>query len=245
MPEHTALVTGATGTVGSGIARTLIEEGWTVIAPSRTPERLGILRGKLGDKGDRLIGVQYDLSHRRQVEELRDDILERGIALKACVACMNTPLVSKELLDVTDDEWQRALHGNLTTHLYLAQVFIPELMKTRGTSYTFITGAGGESAWPRYGLMAVPVAGVIHLARNLTEELKRSDVRLNTLVIGAFVKRDDDDRQVDFPTVSHTRVGALVHQLALGSMHSQFYRFNRPEQLEQLLTDLPRPGTPV
>ena len=51
----TAFVAGGTGGVGEGIVRAFLDEGATVVVPSRKQENLDQLRGYLGSATERFI----------------------------------------------------------------------------------------------------------------------------------------------------------------------------------------------
>jgi 3-oxoacyl-[acyl-carrier protein] reductase len=61
----TALVTGATGGIGAGIARAFHAAGATVAISGRQVEKLDALKAELGD---RIVVVPCDLADRAQVQ---------------------------------------------------------------------------------------------------------------------------------------------------------------------------------
>ena len=181
-----AFVAGGTGGVGEGIVRAFLDEGATVVVPSRKQENLDQLRGYLGSATERFIPVVGDMSSTESAESLRDEVLNQVGRLDAVVASLNgrwnqdIPLTKTSL-----DDWKRMLDSNLTSHFIAARTFLPIL--ERGSSYTLIGGGAADQPMPNYGLVCIPAAGEIMLTQILIEENKSSGVRINEVVLHSMI----------------------------------------------------------
>lgn len=186
----TALIAGGTGGVGEGIVQAFLNEGATVVVPSRTQEKLEQLRGYLGLATERFIPIVGDMADTDSAESLRDRILEKVGRLDAVVASLNgrwnenIPLTKTPL-----DACKRMIDSNLTSHFVAARTFLPILQ--RGSTYTLIGGAAGEQAMPNYGLVCIPAAGEIMLTQVLIEENKGSGIRINEVVLHSYIATRD------------------------------------------------------
>lgn len=182
-----ALIAGGTGGVGEGIVQGFLNQGATVVVPSRSQESLEQLRGYLEESAsDRFIPIVADLSQIEGAESLRHEVLNKVGHLDAVVASINgrwnedIPLTKTSFAD-----WQRMLDSNLTSHFIAARTFLPVLK--RGSSYTLIGGAAAEQAMPNYGLVCIPAAGQLMLTQVLIEEMKGSGVRINEVVLHSYI----------------------------------------------------------
>ncbi len=82
----TALVTGATGGIGAGIARAFHSAGATVAISGRQVEKLEALKAELGD---RIVVVPCDLADRAQVQKLIDEAIRRSAGVS--ISSSTTP----------------------------------------------------------------------------------------------------------------------------------------------------------
>jgi len=208
------LIAGGTGGVGEGIVRAFIEEGATLVVPSRSADKLEQLRSYLeGLSIDRFIPIVGDMSETESAQALRDEVMAKVGRLDAVVASLNgkwnedLPLTKVPLA-----EWRQLLDSNLTSHFVAAQTFLPVL--TRGSSYTLIGGGLAEEAMPNYGPICVPAAGQLMLTRMLVEENKGSGVRINEVVMHSLIatRKQPGDGHPEWITADE--VGAYTAWLA-------------------------------
>jgi NAD(P)-dependent dehydrogenase (short-subunit alcohol dehydrogenase family) len=171
-----ALVTGGAGGVGEGIVEAFLEEGATVIVPSRREDRLRSLRGRLTSPG-RLITYGVDVGSVKGAEALRDRILSSVGRIDIVVACLADRLVDSVLAEISPAKWQQILDTNLTAHFVVAKTFLPVLSKTHGSSYIFISSQHGPDP------ASIASAAQLRLKDVLAEEYKRSGVRINAVVL--------------------------------------------------------------
>lgn len=188
---RTFLVAGGAGDVGEGIVRRFLRAGATVIVPSRSAENLErLLQGvrdapALGaNAAGRLVTLEGHLGSEEQAGELRERVLEIG-SLNGVVAALSGPSMKDTqstgpLIDVAIDTWREILEHNLNVHFITAKTFIPVLGK-QDSSYTFISGGGGEFVKPGDAPVSVALAGQLMLARALAQE--QTGVRVKALIL--------------------------------------------------------------
>jgi NAD(P)-dependent dehydrogenase (short-subunit alcohol dehydrogenase family) len=79
------------------------------------------------------------------------------------------------------------LDANLTSHLVLAQAFLP--MLPPGSAYTIVVGDTAEEPVRGAGATSVAASGVLMLSRALALESAGKGVRVNALVLGPVKTR--------------------------------------------------------
>lgn len=210
----TALIAGGTGGVGEGIVRAFLNEGATVVVPSRSDDRLQQLTDRLeGSATERLISIVGDMSDIEPAEELRQQILSKVGQLNAVVASLNgrwnedIPLVKTSL-----DDWRRMIDSNLTAHFIAAKTFLP--MLERGSSYTLIGGGAALKAMPNYGLVCIPAAAEVMLTQVLIEEMKGSGVRINEVILNSYIVTGERDGEGHPEWITADEVGRYTAWLA-------------------------------
>jgi 3-oxoacyl-[acyl-carrier protein] reductase len=188
MTENTALVAGA---VGEGIVGRFLDAGWRVIVPSRSQARLDAQRDRLGSP-ENLTGRVGDVGTPAGAAAMRDALRAEGVRLQAVVASIGGWRSGPLLVDTPLDDWNAVLQGNLTSHLVLAQAFLPQLPP--GGAYTVIVGDTAEAPVRGAGAVSVAASAVLMLARSLALESAGKGVRVNSLVLGPVKTRRSSGR---------------------------------------------------
>ncbi len=186
-----ALIAGGAGDVGEGIVAAFLQEGATVVVPSRSEEKLARLRkDRSADADDRLVTRVARVGEQEDAERLRDELQGRFGRIDAVVASLGGWWQGAPLVDVPLETWQRVLADNLTAHFVAARTFLPAVA-ARGGSYTFIAGPAGEQPAPFAGPVSVAVAGQLMLKRVLVEEGHHAAraARITELIIGNVITR--------------------------------------------------------
>jgi 3-oxoacyl-[acyl-carrier protein] reductase len=208
-----SLVLGGAGYVGEGIVRSFLDEGAFVIVPSRSQERLNGLRQLVGG-GDRLVTVPANVGTMQGATALRDQILQKMGRLDAVVASLGGWWQGPKLVDISLEDFGKVLTDNLLSHFIAAKAFLPALMRSPGSTYTFIAGLAAEVPAPNSGPVSVAMAGQQVLQRVLAEEMKDSGVRINELLVKSVMSRARGEPGPE--TLTAEEVGRFAAKLASG-----------------------------
>jgi NAD(P)-dependent dehydrogenase (short-subunit alcohol dehydrogenase family) len=193
----TAVVTGASGGIGKAIALELARAGCGVAVNHLDDPAgaAGVVAGiaALGREG---FAVQADVSAPAEVRRMFEEVSERFRRLDVLVnnAAVQT---AKPLLEVTDDEWDRVIHTNLTG-CFLCTRSAGRLMRERGSGAIVNIGSGCCKV-PFPGLVAYTASkgGIDMFTKVAAVELGRYGIRVNCVAPGAIeVERtmaDDPD----------------------------------------------------
>ncbi|KAL4447498.1 hypothetical protein ABPG75_004717 [Micractinium tetrahymenae] len=224
-----AIVTGATGIVGEGIARAFLQAGATVVAPVRDAGKEAGLRSALGSPpADRLVTPVDAYTTAEGSKQLARFVQLKYGAVDHVVACTGGMVPMGLLSTVTREAFNTAAHDRVLGQLYLAQALAPLLKEEAGSSYTVITGRLGEHCnMPDGALFCIANAAVYGLVQALQAELRSKPQRVNELRIGAIVRRDGKAEHPHFPGKrSHpaSLVGAQAVAIAAGSQSEEIIR---------------------
>lgn len=177
------LVVGASGYVGSRVARGLAAGGLQVLAAAR---RL------VPDAGDGVVPVGYETATGLP-DAVRGACARAGLPLPGVVvASIGGWHKGAGLLDADPAEWSATLASHLTAHLDVARALAPLLEP--GDPYVVLNGAASREAMAGSGAICVTGAGLAMLVRVLRLEAEQAGApapRFHELVVDHAVAGDD------------------------------------------------------
>jgi 3-oxoacyl-[acyl-carrier protein] reductase len=204
----TALVTGATGTIGGTIARTLHRQGATV-AISGT--RVEVLNQLAGDLGGRVHILPCDLADTAAVETLVPRAEEAMGQLDVLVA--NAGVTRDNLLvQLRDEDWERVIAVNLSATFRLTRAAVRGMMRRRFGRVIAITSVVGSTGNPGQANYVAAKAGIAGLMKSVAQEYSKRGVTANCVAPGFIVtpmtdKLNDKQREVILSKVPAARAG--------------------------------------
>jgi len=178
-----AIVTGASGALGSAIARRLAAHGAAVMLTGRRVEELERVRSEIEAAGGRADIEALDLSSPERAEDLVSTTLERFGRLDILV---NNAGVNRDnlLLRMKDVEWQEVLTVNLTAPFWLTRAALRPLLRQRSGRLIFISSVAGLLGNAGQANYAATKAGVIGFARSLAREVAGRGITVNVVAPG-------------------------------------------------------------
>lgn len=183
---HVALVTGATGGIGTAITTKLAEMGAAVAVNHLDDFKAAQeLCDQLRDRGASAEPIHADVRDPRQVEELRAEANLAFGPVDIIVSAAGTyPRIPWN--DLTVSQWDAMLSTNLTSHYLITHAFTPA-MQTRGRG-RIITIGSVLAHIGRHDLAAyiAAKAGVEGLTRALARELGPHGITANCVAPGSI-----------------------------------------------------------
>jgi 3-oxoacyl-[acyl-carrier protein] reductase len=182
LTEKTALVTGATGGIGGGIARALHKQGATVAISGRQTDRLEKLAAELGS---RVHICPCDLASKAQVVKLIDEAI--GKLGRLDILVNNAGLTKDNLFMVMkDDQWDDVIAVNLTSTFVLMRAATRAMMRSR-TGFgriINISSISGVIGNPGQGNYSASKAGIIGMSKSLAREVASRGITVNCIAPG-------------------------------------------------------------
>ncbi|MCB1379545.1 MAG: 3-oxoacyl-[acyl-carrier-protein] reductase [Alphaproteobacteria bacterium] len=175
-----ALVTGATGGIGAGIAKALHRAGATVAISGTRAAVLEALRAELGD---RVHVIVCNLSDAADVEKL----VPAAEALMGSVDILiNNAGITRDglAMRMKDEDWAAVIDVNLTAGFRLARAAMRGMMKKRWGRIVNITSVVGVTGNPGQANYVASKAGIIGLTKSLAQELASRNVTVNAVAPG-------------------------------------------------------------
>ncbi|MGF1455396.1 MAG: 3-oxoacyl-[acyl-carrier-protein] reductase [Alphaproteobacteria bacterium] len=175
-----ALVTGASGGIGSAIAQALHARGAHVALSGTRADALDALKDTLGD---RATALTCNLADRDAVGALAGRAEEALGGLDILVA--NAGITRDNLfMRMKDAEWDDVLAVNLTSTFLLMRGCLRGMMKRRWGRIIPITSVVGVTGNPGQGNYAASKAGLIGMSKALAQEVASRNITVNCIAPG-------------------------------------------------------------
>ncbi len=176
----TALVTGASGGIGSAIARAIHAQGGAVALSGTRQSALDALAAELGE---RVAVCPADLREAGSAEAL---IAAAEAALGPLAILVNNAGLTRDMLALrmADADWQGVLDVDLSAPFRLIRAALRGMLKRRAgriiniASIVGVTGNAGQSNY------AAAKAGLIGMTKSLAQEVGSRGVTVNVIAPG-------------------------------------------------------------
>ena len=204
----TALVTGATGTIGGSIARTLHAQGATVAISGTRQEVLEQLAGQLGE---RVHVLPCNLADAAAVETLVTRSEQVMGQLDILVA--NAGVTRDNLLvQLRDEDWDQVIAINLSATFRLTRAAVRGMMRRRFGRVIAITSVVGTTGNPGQANYVAAKAGIAGMIKATAAEYAKRGVTANCVAPGFIVtpmtdRLNDKQREVILSKVPANRAG--------------------------------------
>ncbi|MEG8045798.1 3-oxoacyl-[acyl-carrier-protein] reductase [Sphingomonas aerolata] len=176
----TALVTGASGGIGSEIARALAAQGARLAISGSNAAKLDAFLATLG--GDH-VALPCDLSDPAAVDALVPQAVEK---LGKIDILVNNAGVTRDNLAMRmkDDEWDSVIRVNLEAAFRLMRAAAKPMMKARFGRMISVTSIVGVTGNPGQANYAASKAGLIGMSKSMAQELASRGITVNCVAPG-------------------------------------------------------------
>lgn len=177
----TALVTGASGGIGSAIAQSLAAQGARLALSGSNVEKLTAFAATLG--GDH-VALPCDLSDAASVDALVPQAVE-ALGGKLDILVNNAGVTRDNLaMRMKDEEWSDVIRINLEAAFRLMRAAAKPMMKARYGRMISITSVVGVTGNPGQANYAASKAGLIGMSKALGQELASRNITVNCVAPG-------------------------------------------------------------
>jgi len=224
-----AVVTGASGWLGSAMSYALAEAGASLVVSSRDEKKAQAFAATLPGRGH--IGLGFSQDDTDAVPAFLGQVTER---LGQIDILVNNAYggTAPDIDDATAEDFDKAYHTGVTAYFLLARE-VAEHLRSRGVGGSIINIAsmyGVVASYPdAYEGLAVnspPVyhalkGGLVHLTRHLAVYWAKDAIRVNAISPGAFPSQTVQGAKPEF-------INRLEHKVPMG-------RMGQPHELKGLV----------
>jgi len=192
--KKTAIITGASGGIGSGLVEAFVKEGYNVVAASLNTRQslaaspsLVLVDGDIGKQDTAAKVVEAAIQHFGTIDVL---VNSAGI------------IRTKSFTDFTTDDFNALVSVNLLGFLYITQLAVMQMLKQKSGNVVSITAALADQpvAGVNASVSMITKGGLNTVTRSLAIEYAREGIRFNAVAPGVV----DTPLQKDVPKESLT-----------------------------------------
>src|SRR5438034_4819407 len=177
----TALVTGASGGIGSAIAQALAAQGARLAVSGSNADKLEAFRASLG--GDH-VALPCNLSDGAAVDALVPSAVE-ALGGKLDILVNNAGVTRDNLLmRMKDDEFEEVIRINLEPAFRLMRAAARPMMNARFGRIISITSVVGVTGNPGQANYVASKAGLIGMTKSVAQELASRNITVNAVAPG-------------------------------------------------------------
>ncbi|HEV2567653.1 3-oxoacyl-[acyl-carrier-protein] reductase [Sphingomonas sp.] len=177
----TALVTGASGGIGSAIAEALAGQGARVALSGTREEALRQVAGRVGGEA---VVLPCNLSDAAAVDALVPQAVE-ALGGKLDILVNNAGVTRDNLiLRMKDEEWDQVIRVNLEAAFRLCRAAAKPMMKARFGRIVSITSVVGATGNPGQANYAASKGALTAMSKALAQELASRGITVNCVAPG-------------------------------------------------------------
>jgi len=173
---RTAVLTGATGGIGSAVAQELARAGVRLVLVGRNEARLEALLGELAGSGH--VAVSADLATKRGLTKLADLANSGFVDVDILVNCLGTSdfrLVENQ----DDDSIESLLRTNLMGPMFVCRDLLPALRRQKNALIVNVGSTFGSIGYPGFTTYCASKFGLRGFTEALRRELADSNVSVS------------------------------------------------------------------
>lgn len=195
MQRNYALVTGATGGLGSAFAELLAEEGYALLLTGRSEEKLAALQRRLEGAFPQTEIKIYaaDLADADSRNRLMERIREEGIVLSLLVNAAGAD-IQKGLTEYTQEKISFQCRVNFEAAVALSLFAIEN--KAEHLDILNVSSVSGIYPMPYFAIYSATKGALTSFSQALREEMKGRGVFVTAVLPGAMPTREDIKEQI-------------------------------------------------
>jgi 3-oxoacyl-[acyl-carrier protein] reductase len=206
----TALVTGASGGLGSSIAKSLASQGARLAVSGSNVDKLETFRASLG--GDH-VALPCNLSEGAAVDQLIPQAVE-ALGGKLDILVNNAGVTRDNLLmRMKDEEFEDVIRINLEAAFRLMRAAAKPMMKARFGRIISITSVVGVTGNPGQANYVASKAGLIGMTKAVAQELASRGITVNAVAPGFMASAMTD-------ALNDQQRESILSRIPLGKMGS-------------------------
>jgi 3-oxoacyl-[acyl-carrier protein] reductase len=183
-----ALVTGASGGIGSAVAKALAGQGATVTLSGTREDALKSVAGEIGNGAQVL---PCNLGDTGAVDSLVGQAVE---AMGGLDILVNNAGITRDnlLMRMKDEEWADVIRVNLEAAFRLSRAAMRPMMKARFGRIISVTSVVGATGNPGQANYAASKAGLVGMSKAIAQEVASRGITVNCIAPGFIVSAMTD-----------------------------------------------------
>jgi len=182
-----AIVTGSSRGIGEAIARLFSEAGAHVVIVSRSLENAQPVADSINataTNGGSALAVACHTGRKEQILALVQQTVDKFGTVDIVVNNAATNPHFGNLLDASDEQWQKTIQTNIMGYFWLIQAVAPFMLKQKSGKIINISSVAGLTPGQFMGIYSVTKAAINMLTQSLAQELGAQGIQVNAIAPG-------------------------------------------------------------
>lgn len=175
------LVVGATGGIGSNVARLLAGSGANLFLTGRNTNKLSELAAVLSIPGEQTFSV--DIANAASVAALKEQYFSVFPTIDIMINASGLGII-KPIENLTEDDFLQSIHCNLFGAFLLVKSFLPAMKEAKKGLIINIPGVLGKAPMAGAAAYSAGKYGLTGMMQSIREELKRTEIRITNIFLG-------------------------------------------------------------
>ena len=181
-----AIVTGASGGIGSAVAEKLIDDGFFVFAHYNNNKKgVDELAKKLGERSQNLFAIKADLLNLADIDKMASAVLKSFSHVDVLVNNAGAGLY-KLITETTEKEWDDIFNLNVKSTYYLTNKFLPSMIDRKKGKIVNVSSMWGQVGASMEVAYSASKAALIGYTKALAKELAPSNINVNCVCPGVI-----------------------------------------------------------
>lgn len=182
-----SLVFGGSGGIGAAIATRIAEGGSDVaITYKSNKEKAEAAAASIRDLGVQCSIHKVDIANKDQIAASIESAVLAHTRLHSVVVAAGSDIKQPFLADVTDEQWEEVIQGDLNGFFRIIKNIIPHFRANGGGSLVHISSAGLGRTPPKDVLSVAPKAANEALVQYVAKEEGINGIRANSVAVGVI-----------------------------------------------------------
>lgn len=200
--DRVAIITGATGGLGSALVPAFLEQGALVVAVGRHADSVHALAAGMSSYGERLATEVCELDDADQVAALARRALDRWGRIDALVNSAGGFAGGQGVGELPEEQWHAQLDTNLTSAFHCCRAVLPVMERQDYGRIVNVASRAAVRAGKNMAAYAVAKSGVVALTQAIAEEQRDRNVTANAVLPGTI---DTPSNRRAMPNAGHDR----------------------------------------
>jgi NAD(P)-dependent dehydrogenase (short-subunit alcohol dehydrogenase family) len=182
LQDRVILITGATGALGSVVAREFAQTQARLALTGRSEEKLERLAAEISLPAERVLTVAADITQADGVENLVATVAGRFGQVDVLLNVAGGWSGGKPVGETTVEDWDRMLALNLRAAFLLSRAVLPGMLETGWGRIVHVSSKTAVEPRAKQAAYAVSKMGLITLTEVIAAEVKGSGVTANVIL---------------------------------------------------------------
>jgi short-subunit dehydrogenase len=175
------LIIGATGGIGSKVAKLLAGSGANLFIAAKSIKKLQLLATEIKLSSDKIFAL--DISQPEEVAALKESFFSQYPTIDVLLNAAGIGII-KSTEELSEQEFLQTLNYNLYGPFLLVKAFLPKMKEVKKGLIINIPGILGKVPMAGAAAYSASKYGLVGMMQSIREEIKRTEIRITNLFLG-------------------------------------------------------------